>query len=98
MLKAESPGFVGESLGPAKLIEIDFGERCDYTLSVNFSGGQNKNDKDYGPVSGTDTYGAVPVAGDYWNNTYARGLEAQTGFLWNDGADRDERQPLLQLS
>ena len=23
-LKAESPGFVGESLGPAKLIEIDF--------------------------------------------------------------------------
>ena len=24
VLKAESPGFVGESLGPAKLIEIDF--------------------------------------------------------------------------
>ena len=24
VLKAESPGFAGESLGPAKLIEIDF--------------------------------------------------------------------------
>ena len=82
---AASDGTSTKYHGSLSAVQIDFGERSDYTLSVNFSGGQNENDKDYGPVSGTDTYGAVPVAGDYWNNTYAREQEAQTGFLWNDG-------------
>ncbi len=83
---AASDGTTTKYHGSLSAVQIDFGERSDYTLSVNFSGGQQKNDQHYGPISGTDTYGAVPVAGDFWNNTYARELEAQTGFLWNDGA------------
>jgi hypothetical protein len=83
---AASDGTTTKYHGSLSAVQIDFGERSDYTLSVNFSGGQNKNDQHYGPVSGTDTYGAVPIAGDYWNNVYARVMEAQTGFLWNDGA------------
>ena len=83
---AASDGTTTKYHGSLSAVQIDFGERCDYTLSVNFSGGQQTNDKDYGPLSGADEYGAVPVAGDFWNNTYARELEAQTGFLWNDGA------------
>ena len=83
---AASDGTTTKYHGSLSAVQIDFGERSDYTLSVNFSGGQKKNDKDYGPVSGTDEYGAVPVPGSLWNNTYLRVLEAQTGFLWNDGA------------
>ena len=83
---AASDGTTTKYHGSLSAVQIDFGERSEYTLSVNFSGGQKKNDKDYGPVSGTDTYGAVPVAGKFWTNTYARVLAAQTGFRWNDGA------------
>ena len=82
---AASDGTTTKYHGSLSAVQIDFGERSDYTLSVNFSGGQKKNDKDYGPLSGADEYGAVPVAGSLWNNTYARASEAQTGFLWNDG-------------
>ena len=83
---AASDGTSTKYHGSLSAVQIDFGERRDYTLSVNFSAGQRKNDKDYGPLSGADEYGAVPVAGSLWNNTYARVLEPQTGFLWNDGA------------
>ncbi len=72
--------------GTLSAVQLDFSERSEYALSVNFSGGQIVNDKDYGPISGTDEYGAVPVAGDYWYNGYAKDLSNQTGLLWNDGA------------
>ncbi len=61
---AASDGTSTKYHGSLSAVQIDFGERSDYTLSVNFSAGQKQNDKHYGPVSGTDTYGAVPVAGD----------------------------------
>ena len=72
--------------GSIAAVQLDFGGTSDYALSVNFSGGQNKNDKDYSPLSGETLYGAVPVAGDFWNNTCARVSENQTEFVWNDGA------------
>ena len=57
-----------------------------YVLSVNFSGGQRKNDKHYGALSGADVFGALPVRGDCWNNSYAATAAGMDGLLWNDGA------------
>ena len=71
--------------GSIAAIQIDFGGTSDYALSVNFSGGQNKNDKDYGAVSGADLFGALPVAGDFWNNSYLKTADDVGNLLWNDG-------------
>jgi hypothetical protein len=71
--------------GSIAAVQIDFGERSEYALSVNFSGGQIP-ETHCGALSGSDTYGAVPVAGDRWNNFYEREMENKTGLLWNDGA------------
>ena len=71
--------------GSIAAVQLDFGGTSDYALSVNFSGGQNKNDKDYSPLSGETPYGAVPVVGAFWNNTCARASQNQTEFVWNDG-------------
>ena len=57
-----------------------------YVLSINFSGGQRKNDQHYGALSGTDVFGTVPVRGDCWNNSYAATVAGMDGLLWNDGA------------
>lgn len=71
--------------GAIAAVQLDFGGTSDYALSVNFSGGQNKNDKAYGALSGTDLFGAVPVAGDLWNNSYLRTASDIGNLLWNDG-------------
>lgn len=71
--------------GAIAAVQLDFGGTSDYALSVNFSAGQKQNDKDYGVLSGTDLFGAVPVAGDLWNNSYLRTASDIGNLLWNDG-------------
>ncbi len=82
---AASDGTTTKYHGSLSAVQIDFGGTSDYALSVNFSGGQNKNDHDYGVLSGTDLFGAVPVAGDLWNNSYLKTVSDIGNLLWDDG-------------
>lgn len=65
---------------------IVFADMTNYVLSINFSGGQRKNDQHYGALSGADAFGVVPVRGNCWNNSYAATETGMGGLLWNDGA------------
>ena len=82
---AASEGTGNTYHGSIAAVQLDFGGTSDYALSVNFSGGQSKNDSDYGALSGTELYGALPVAGDDWNNICLQSAENIGGLLWNDG-------------
>lgn len=72
--------------GTLSAVQIDFSERRDYALSVNFSGGRRVCDKDYGALSGTAEYGAVPVAGNLWFNSHVEAVDDKSGIAWSDGA------------
>ena len=55
-----------------------------YALSVNFSGGRG-NDNTLCAMSGTDSYGAFPVAGNNWNNISTHVTSNLATLKWNDG-------------
>lgn len=57
----------------------------DLVLSVNFSG--NKEEQEVGKI--TQTTGAVPVEGCYWNNIRTRATTGLGNLAWSDGFARD---------